>query len=91
MGRNLPLDFMNELLNRLFKDLLESAKGRFTDTTIQRCSQIIGPLGDALDNVFDTRIVENELYRHRRRAQRQWLGIRYRIFSLWARDTVPYP
>ena len=21
----------------------------------------------------------------------QWLGIRYRIFSLWARDTVPYP
>ena len=22
---------------------------------------------------------------------RQWLGIRYRIFSLWARDTVPYP
>ena len=21
---------------------------------------------------------------------RQWLGIRYRIFSLWARDTVPY-
>ena len=69
MGRNLPLDFMNELLNRLFKDLLESAKGRYTDTTIQRCSQIIGPLGDALDNVFDTRIVENELYRHRRRAQ----------------------
>ena len=21
----------------------------------------------------------------------QWPGIRYRIFSLWARDTVPYP
>ena len=21
----------------------------------------------------------------------QWLGIRYRIFSLWARDMVPYP
>ena len=69
MGRNLPLDFMNEILNRLFKDLLESAKGRYTDTTIQRCSQIIGPLGDALDKVFDTKIVENELYRHRRRAQ----------------------
>ena len=23
--------------------------------------------------------------------KRQWLGIRYRIFSLWARDTVQYP
>ena len=69
MGRNLPLDFMNEILNRLFKDLIESSKGRYIDTTIHRCSQIIGPLGDALDNVFDTNVVENELYRHRRRAQ----------------------
>jgi hypothetical protein len=64
-GRNLPLDF----LNRLFKDPLESAKGRYTDTTIQRCSQIIGPLGEALDNVFDTDVVENAVYRHRRRPK----------------------
>lgn len=43
------MDFMNEILNRLFKDLLDSAKGRYTNTTIQRCGQIIGPLGEALD------------------------------------------
>ena len=69
VGRNLPLDFMNEVLNRLFKDLLGAAKGRYTDTTIQRCSQIVGPLGEALDVAFDTKIVENEIYRHRRREQ----------------------
>ena len=69
IGRNLPMDFMNEILNRLFKDLLDSAKGRYTNTTIQRCSQIIGPLGEALDVVFDSKIVENELYRHRRRSE----------------------
>lgn len=68
MGRSLPLDFTNEILNRLFKDLLGSAKGRYTDTTIQRCSQMIGPLGDSLHKVFDTNIVDNELYRNRRRA-----------------------
>lgn len=33
VGRNLPLDFMNEILNRLFKDLLDVSKGRYTDTT----------------------------------------------------------
>lgn len=69
IGRNLPMDFMNEILNRLFKDLLDSAKGRYTNTTIQRCSQIVGPLGEALDGVFDSKVVENELYRHRRRHE----------------------
>ncbi|XP_060559101.1 uncharacterized protein LOC132719356 [Ruditapes philippinarum] len=68
IGRNLPMDFMNEILNRLFKDLLESAKGRYTDLTIQRCSQIIGPLGEALDSIFDVNIVQQEVYRHRYRA-----------------------
>jgi hypothetical protein len=67
LGRNLPLDFMNEILNRLYKDLLDSAKGRYTDSTLQRCSQIVGPLGEALDSVFDSQVIENELYRHRRR------------------------
>ncbi|CAC5386074.1 unnamed protein product [Mytilus coruscus] len=67
IGRNLPMDFMNEILNRLFKDLLDSAKGRYTNNTIQRCSQIVGPLGEALDSIFDSKVIENELYRHRRR------------------------
>ncbi|CAG2194617.1 unnamed protein product [Mytilus edulis] len=67
IGRNLPMDFMNEILNILFKDLLDSAKGRYTNNTIQRCSQIVGPLGEALDSVFDSKVIENELYRHRRR------------------------
>lgn len=58
---------MNEILNRLFKDLLASAKGRHTDTTVDRCSQIIGQLGEALDSVFDSNVVENEIYRHRKR------------------------
>ena len=69
IGRNLPLDFMNEVLNRLFKELLAGARGRYTNTTIQRCSQIVGPLGEALDTIFDERIVEKEVYRHRRRNQ----------------------
>jgi hypothetical protein len=30
-------------------------------------SQIVGPLGGALDSVFDSQVIENELYRHRRR------------------------
>ncbi|VDI47021.1 Hypothetical predicted protein [Mytilus galloprovincialis] len=68
IGRNLPMDFMNEILNRLFKELLSCAKGQYTNATIQRCSQIIGPLGEALDTVFDSQVVENELYRHRRRS-----------------------
>ncbi|KAK3102767.1 hypothetical protein FSP39_013804 [Pinctada imbricata] len=68
IGRNLPMDFMNEVLNRLFKELLTSAKGRYTDTTIQRCSQIVGPLGEALDDIFGEKMVENEIYHHRRRS-----------------------
>ncbi|CAC5389594.1 unnamed protein product [Mytilus coruscus] len=68
IGRNLPMDFMNEILNRLFKELLSCAKGQYTNATIQRCSQIIGPFGEALDTVFDSQVVENELYRHRRRS-----------------------
>ncbi|KAH3741064.1 hypothetical protein DPMN_047782 [Dreissena polymorpha] len=67
VGRNLPMDFMNEILNRLFKDLLDAAKGRYTDLTIQRCSQIIGPLGGALDSVFDSNVIQHEIYRHRYR------------------------
>ena len=69
IGRNLPMDFMNEVLNRLFKELLSAAKGRYTDTTIQQCIQIVGPLGEALDVLFDEKVVENEVYRHRRRSQ----------------------
>ena len=69
IGRNLPMDLMNEILNRLFKDMLDAAKGRYTETTLQRCSQIVGPLGESLDVVFDSKVIENELYRHRRRAQ----------------------
>ena len=69
IGRNLPMDLMNEILNRLFKDTLDAAKGRYTENTLQRCSQIIGPLGESLDTVFDAKVIENEIYRHRRRAQ----------------------
>lgn len=91
IGRNLPLDFMNEILNRLFKDLLESAKGRYTDTTIQRCSQIVGPLGEALDVVFDSNVVENEIYRHRRRAQnRDGNVIRLIEFLHGEENTTPF-
>ena len=68
---------MNEILNRLFKDLLGSAKGRYTNTTIQRCGQIIGPLGEALDSVFDSKIVENELHRHRRRSENRDKNVRH--------------
>lgn len=82
IGRNLPMDFMNEILNRLFKDLLDSAKGRYTNTTIQRCGQIIGPLGEALDSVFDSKIVENELYRHRRRSENRDKNVRQLIALL---------
>ena len=67
---------MNEILNRLFKDLLDSSMGRYTNTTIQRCGQIIGPLGEALDSVFDSKIVENELYRHRRRSENRDKNVR---------------
>lgn len=63
------MDLMNEILNRLFKDMLDGAKGRYTETTLQRCSQIVGPLGESLEVVFDSKVIENELYRHRRRAQ----------------------
>lgn len=49
---------------------LGSAKDRYADTTIQRCSQIIETLGDSVDKVFDTDSVENEIYRHRRHAQK---------------------
>ena len=69
VGRNLPQEFMDEILNRLFKGLLESAEGRYTDTTVQRSNQLIGPLGEALDHVFDSNAVENEIYRYPRRAQ----------------------
>ena len=69
IGRNLPMDLMNEILDRLFKDTLDAAKGRYTENTPQRCSQIVGPLGESLDVVFDAKVIENEIYRHRRRAQ----------------------
>jgi hypothetical protein len=51
--------------------------GRYTNTTIQRCGQIIGPLGEALDSVFDSKIVENELYRHRRRSENRDKNVRH--------------
>ena len=69
MGRQFHLDSKNEILNRLFKNLLESSTERYTDSTTLRCSQITGPLGDALVNVYDIHVVDNELYRHRCLAQ----------------------
>ncbi|OWF48543.1 Chromatin modification-related protein png2 [Mizuhopecten yessoensis] len=86
VGRNLPMDLMNELLNRLFKDQLESAKGRYTDETIQRCDQIIGPLGESLDEIFDERVIENELYRHRRRAKNRDSNVQKLVNSLLSED-----
>ena len=61
------MDLMNEILNRPFKDLLGAAKGRYIETTIKRSSHIVCPLGESLDVVFDSNVVENALYRHRRR------------------------
>lgn len=48
-------------------DLLDSSAGRYTDSTIDRCSQLVGPLGQALDKIYDENLVEKEVYRHRRR------------------------
>ena len=59
LGRNLPMDFMNEIINLMYKDLLDCVKGSYTDCTLQRCSQIVGPLGEALDSVFDSQVIEN--------------------------------
>ncbi|VDI05718.1 Hypothetical predicted protein [Mytilus galloprovincialis] len=86
MGRNLPQDFMNEILNRLFKDILDAAKGRYTKTTIQRCGQIVGPLGEALDSVFDSQIIEKELYRHRRRESNRDKNVERMITFLQGDD-----
>ena len=60
---------MNEIINRLFKDLLTAAKGRYTPSTIHRCGQIVSPLRELLDVVFDSQVIEHALYRHRRRSQ----------------------
>ncbi|CAC5388947.1 unnamed protein product [Mytilus coruscus] len=86
MGRNLPQDFMNEILNRLFKDILDAAKGRYTKTTIQRCGQIVGPLGEALDSVFDSQIIEKELKRHRRRESNRDKNVERMITFLQGDD-----
>lgn len=51
IGRNLPMDLMNEILNRLFKDLLCSAQGKYTDRTIELCEQLVGSLGESLDQM----------------------------------------
>ena len=62
--RNLPMDLMNEILNSLFKDLLTAAKGRYTPSTIHRSGQIVGPLGESLDVVFDSQVIGHALNRH---------------------------
>ena len=48
--------------------LLGDAGGHISDATIGGCSQLVGPIGEALDAVFDTKIVQNEVYRHRKRS-----------------------
>lgn len=47
------MDLINEIMNGLFKDLLVEAKCMLTVNTIQRCGQVVGPLGESLDVVFD--------------------------------------
>ena len=90
IGRNLPLDFMNEILNRLFKDLLAACKGRYTDTGLERCSQIVGPLGEALDEIFDEKVIENEVYRHRRRDHNRDENVR-RLIRYLSNDRIFHP
>ena len=63
------MDHLNEILNRLFKDLLTAAKGRYKPSTIEGCGQIVGPFGVSLGVVFDSQVVEHSLYRHRKRSQ----------------------
>ena len=60
IGRNLPMDLMNEILNQLFKDMLDAAKGRYTESTLQRYIQIVGPLGESKDTVFDVNVIERD-------------------------------
>ena len=86
IGRNLPMDIMNEILNRLFKDLLTAAKGRYTQSTIQRCGQIVGPLGESLDVVFDSQVIEHALYRHRRRSQNRDKNVHHLVEFLQEDD-----
>ena len=77
-GRNLPMDLMNGILNRLFKDLLTAARGWYTPSTIQRCWQIVGLLGESLDVVFDSKDIEHGFYHHRRRSQN-----RDKMYTIW--------
>ena len=48
---------------------LKEAYGRYTDSTLDQCSQLVGPLAEATDIVFGAKMAENFLYLHCRRSK----------------------
>ena len=51
----------------LFPEQLKESHGHYTDATLARCGQLVGPLSEAIDTIFGAALAENSLYLHRRR------------------------
>ncbi|KAK3108584.1 hypothetical protein FSP39_011323 [Pinctada imbricata] len=51
-GQNLALDLVNEFLNNDFKNQLKDSRGKYSDKHVERCSRLVGHIGDELESVF---------------------------------------
>jgi len=52
-GCNIPLDFLNELLNRDFKDNLDNSGGHYEKDTVEVMSKIVGATAQACDRMYE--------------------------------------
>ncbi|XP_070547020.1 uncharacterized protein [Ptychodera flava] len=57
-GKNIPLDLLNEFLNNDFKQNLKHSQGRYTDSQVSRCSQLVGRLSADIEHVYMTQVMD---------------------------------
>ena len=46
----------------LFPEQLKEPHGNYTDATLARCGQLVGPLFETTDTIFEAVLAENLLY-----------------------------
>ncbi|XP_077862477.1 uncharacterized protein LOC100373840 [Saccoglossus kowalevskii] len=62
-GNNIPLDLVNEYLNNDFKQNLKHCDGRYTNTHVARCSQLVGRLATDLECVYMTKFMDEYVHK----------------------------
>ena len=60
-GHCIEMDLVNEFLNNQFKENLKHSRGRYTESQIDRCALLVGPLGKAIDQVCLSQVADTHI------------------------------